>query len=173
MGFFDRLVDGSLMPHGHCLLWRPDLLVMHVGGDALTVISYFAIPPALLVLRRKRSDLAFDKVFLMFAAFIFLCGITHLMGIINVWEGFYFMHGIAKVSTGLVSVATAIAVWILLPKAIAIPSMASLQMNADVLSRTEEELADARQQLAELEACIEEKTSILNAVNSPHLSKLT
>ena len=40
----DRIFDGSLMPHGHCLLWRWDLLFLHLGGDLLTVMAYSLIP---------------------------------------------------------------------------------------------------------------------------------
>ena len=25
----------SFLPHGYCLLWRPDLVAMHVGSDRL------------------------------------------------------------------------------------------------------------------------------------------
>ena len=86
MDLIQRLLDGSLMPHGHCLLWRGDLLFMHVGGDILTTLAYFTIPVLLIRLVKKRDDLAFDRIFLMFAAFIFLCGVTHLISLINVWH---------------------------------------------------------------------------------------
>jgi len=77
MSFIDKLLDGSFMPHGHCLLWRSDLLLLHVGGEILTVIAYSLIPMALVYLVLKRSDLQFNWIFGMFAAFIFLCGVTH------------------------------------------------------------------------------------------------
>lgn len=37
----DDIFDGSFMPHGHCLLWREDLLFMTLVGDGLTFIAYF------------------------------------------------------------------------------------------------------------------------------------
>jgi len=39
------------------------------------------IPIALFNFVRKRRDLAFNWMFLMFGAFILACGTTHLMGI--------------------------------------------------------------------------------------------
>lgn len=165
MSFFQTLFDGSLMPHGHCLLWRGDLLFLHVGGDALTVFSYFAIPPALLYLRQKREDLAVDTVFLLFAALIFLCGVTHLVNIINVWQGFYFIEGLTKMATGLVSAVTAIMVWVLLPQVLKLPTMGALMTNSEVLSRSQDDILAAREQLAQLEEKIKERKSVLNGLN--------
>src|SRR5690606_7224548 len=100
----DELFDGSFMPHGHCLLWRWDLLFLHVSGDILTTISYALIPIALIHLVHKRDDLKFDRIFLLFAGFIAFCGITHLMGLINIWHGYYYLEGLAKLATGLISI---------------------------------------------------------------------
>ena len=46
----NKLFDGSFMPHGHCLLWRWDLLFLHVTGDLLTFTAYFIIPLVLIYL---------------------------------------------------------------------------------------------------------------------------
>jgi diguanylate cyclase (GGDEF)-like protein len=161
MDFLERLTDGSLMPHGHCLLWRGDLLLLHVGGDALTVFSYFAIPPALLVILRKRKDLPFDRLFFMFAAFIFLCGITHAISILNVWEGYYFVEGVAKMSTGLISALTAIVVWQLLPQVLSVPSMEALITNSEMLKNAQSELQQVNRQL---ERRIQERTAELETI---------
>ena len=74
--------SSSFMPHGHCYLWRGDILWLNVISDALIALAYFAIPIALTYLVRKRKDLAFNKIFTMFALFIISCGITHL---IEIW----------------------------------------------------------------------------------------
>ena len=97
MEFINELINGDFMPHGHCLLWRTDLLILHVGGDMLTFIAYMLIPIALVRLVRARDDMRFDWMFLMFAGFIFFCGATHLLGLINVWHGYYFIHGIIQI----------------------------------------------------------------------------
>lgn len=165
MTFLDTLLDGSLMPHGHCLLWRGDLLLLHVGGDALTVFSYFAIPPVLLIIRNRREDLPFDRLFLMFALFIFLCGVTHLISILNVWRGYYFIEGLAKMSTGLISALTAIVIWQLLPKILSVPSMAALITNSELLTRSKQELEAVNGELervnTELERRIQERGEAL------------
>lgn len=147
MSLWNRLLDGSLMPHGYCLLWREDLVFLHLGGDLITSMAYFAIPLALVSLVKKRDDLKFDKAFLMFALFIFLCGITHLVSIINLWHGYYFVEGLFKITTGIVSMLTAIMIWRLLPAAIAIPSKAELQQKLAELQAAKKHLAEANQQL--------------------------
>jgi hypothetical protein len=35
---FER--SGGFMPHGHCYLWIPSLLWLHVASDALIGIAY-------------------------------------------------------------------------------------------------------------------------------------
>ncbi|WP_438862801.1 GGDEF domain-containing protein [Neptunicella sp.] len=144
------LFDGSFMPHGHCLLWRWDLLFLHVGGDLLTAIAYALIPIALIHLVRKRDDLKFDRLFLMFAGFIGFCGITHVFGLINIWHGYYYLEGIVKLFTGLISMTTAIVLWKLTPKILQLPSAA-------MLSQRNAELVAAQQELREINATLETK----------------
>ncbi|MEX0943100.1 MAG: ATP-binding protein [Pseudomonadales bacterium] len=125
---FSELFDiSSFMPHGMCFLWRQDLLLLHVGSDILIVLAYFSIPAAMLVLLRKRSDLP-KPIVGLFAAFILLCGITHLANIVVVWYPVYYIEGMFKLATALVSVATAILLWPLIPAAIALPSRASIEL---------------------------------------------
>ncbi|WP_019676553.1 GGDEF domain-containing protein [Arsukibacterium perlucidum] len=172
MEFINELINGDFMPHGHCLLWRTDLLILHVGGDMLTFIAYMLIPIALVRLVRARDDMRFDWMFLMFAGFIFFCGATHLLGLINVWHGYYFIHGIIKSATGLISIATAILLWYLLPQAISIPSKRNMQAKITELTLAEQQLAqsnlrleaEVRKRTAQLEkmATTDELTNLIN-----------
>ncbi|KKM97208.1 hypothetical protein LCGC14_1170420 [marine sediment metagenome] len=147
MSIVDQLLDGNYMPHGHCLKWQPDLLFLHVVGDALTVIAYALIPLALVYLFHKRHDLAFDWLFIMFAAFIFLCGLTHFITIFNIWHGYYYLGGIAKLMTGIVSIMTAIMIWRLLPQAVAIPNDDDFRAQNEQLLQAQKELLEANELL--------------------------
>lgn len=172
MSFINELLNGDFMPHGHCLLWRTDLLLLHVGGDTLTFIAYMLIPIALVRLVRARDDLRFDWIFLLFAGFIFFCGATHILGIINVWHGYYYIHGIIKSMTGIISILTAILLWYLLPQAISLPGKRAMEAKIVELMRAEHELAASNQRLeaevkkrtAQLEkmATTDELTELLN-----------
>ena len=59
-----EIFNGNFMPHGHCLLWRGDLLFLHVGGDLLTFTAYMLIPVALVKLVKSRDDFRFNWLFL-------------------------------------------------------------------------------------------------------------
>ena len=107
--------SGSFMPHGHCYLWIPSLLWMHVGSDALIGTSYLGISLILYLLLR-RIRLPFTPVVVAFGLFIGLCGITHFMAIWTVWQPDYLLDGLIKVATAAASVATAIGLFYLQPQ---------------------------------------------------------
>jgi len=133
------LLDASFMPHGHCYQWRPDILWLNVVSDALIALAYFTIPLAILHFQRKRDDLPFQTVFALFGAFILACGMTHLVGIYTVWHGAYGLQGLAKAATAVVSVATAVVLWRLMPRALALPSPEQLRRaNAELTKEIEE-----------------------------------
>ena len=109
----------DFMPHGYCYMWDPRIVWLHVVADGLIALSYYCIAPVLvyLVVRRRR-DLPFKWPFWMFGLFILGCGTTHLMEIWTVWRASYVLSGIVKALTAAASVATAVMLIPLLPKAI-------------------------------------------------------
>lgn len=115
------------MPHGMCYLWRTEILWLQVTSNALIAGAYFSIPIALYVFARRRTDLEFRAIFYLFTAFITLCGLTHLLGIVTIWTPVYGLDGMLKLATGGVSAVTAYVLWGLIPKALAIPGPAELQ----------------------------------------------
>lgn len=126
----------GLLPHGVCFQLRPDLIWLHVVSDAVIAVSYFVIPVLLLYfIHRRRQPLSFNGVVALFAAFIVLCGLSHVLGIITVWTPIYYLQGIEKAITAAVSLATAIAIVPLVPRLLAM--------------RSPEELAEANQRLRE------------------------
>jgi PAS domain S-box-containing protein len=164
------LSSDSFMPHGHCYLWRSDILWLNVGSDALIALSYYAIPLSLIRLVRKRQDLAFHWMFVMFAAFILACGTTHLVEILTVWNPQYGLQGLAKLLTAGVSLATAIALQPLLPRILALPSPRQLakvnqSLEAEVAERrkAEEQLRNLQQ---DLERLVAERTRELAVANA-------
>jgi PAS domain S-box-containing protein len=112
----------GLTPHGFCLLWQPGLIWTYAVADGLIGAAYFTIPLALAILARRRRDLVFRPVLWLFAAFILLCGTTHLLDVVTLWLPAYNVQAAFKALTAAVSVVAAVATWILLPQAIALPS---------------------------------------------------
>lgn len=111
-----------LAPHGYCLLWDPRLVWTHVVSDALIAIAYFSIPVALVTFVRRRKDVAFSWILWLFALFIVACGTTHLLSIWTLWNADYGLEAAVKLVTALASVTTAVMLWPLLPRLLAIPS---------------------------------------------------
>jgi signal transduction histidine kinase len=124
----------GLTPHGFCLLWEPGLIWLHAASDLLIGLAYYSIPLALVYFVRRRRDVAFGWVFWLFAAFILACGTTHFISILTLWQPAYWLEGVIKLATALLSVATAVLLWPLLPRALALPS-------PEILRRVNLELA--------------------------------
>jgi PAS domain S-box-containing protein len=122
-------------PHGFCLAWEPGLIWLQAGSDLLIAAAYFSIPATLLLFLRRRRDLVFKPVFVLFAAFIMACGATHILGTVTLWLPLYWLDGAVKALTAVLSVATAIALWPLMPKALALPSPELLREANEKLER--------------------------------------
>ena len=169
-GFFQRIFyHGPFMPHGHCYLWTPGLLWLHVISDARIVFSYFSIPITLIYFVRKRHDLRFGWMFVCFAVFIVACGTTHLMEIWNVWHGNYWTAGGVKAVTAMASVPTAfLLIWLVTP-ALRLPSLADLEKLNLALEQEVATCSQAEEKVrlfnAELEAKVQERTAQLHALN--------
>lgn len=141
----------QFIPHGFCIAWNIPLLTLHVVSDALIALAYFSIPAGLLYVASRRKGGALHGVYYLFAAFILACGFTHLMGIVTLWYPLYYLDGVIKLVTALVSVATAL---FLLPK---LPMILSLP-NLDELMALNQQLTDENARRRKAEATlIEEK----------------
>jgi signal transduction histidine kinase len=156
-------------PHGHCYLWLPEILWLHVISDAFIALAYYSIPIALIYLIHKRRDLTYGWMVAMFGAFILLCGTTHVMNLWTVWHGTYRLEGLVKLLTAAVSIATAVALWTLIPTLIALPSPSQLEqanraLQAQIVERQQGEEA-LRQAHDELEMRVEARTRELLIAN--------
>jgi hypothetical protein len=110
--------SAGFIPHGYCLLWRPDILALQVISDTVIAASYFSIPLAILAFVRARPDLQLEhkRVAILFGVFILGCGLTHVMGVVTLWRPYYVEDGLIKGFTALVSIITAVALWPMLPR---------------------------------------------------------
>ncbi|WP_413163251.1 PAS domain S-box protein [Capilliphycus salinus ALCB114379] len=137
----DILSSTSFIPHGHCYLWRTPLVGLHVISDSLIVLAYLSIPATLFYFVRKRKDLPYVNVFLLFGAFIIACGLTHLMAIVTLWYPIYWVSGTIKAITAFISVVTATAIIPLVPQALALKSPTELQRINKALERAHQQLS--------------------------------
>ncbi|MUG98175.1 PAS domain S-box protein [Scytonema sp. UIC 10036] len=168
--------SGSFIPHGHCFLWQPTLIWLHVVSDSVIALAYYSIPITLFHFIQKRKDLPFDWVFALFAVFITACGTSHLMSVWTLWHPIYWLSGGIKAITALVSLSTAIALFPLMPKALAIPSRVELEAANWAL---QQEIAERKRMETELlhnrelrEAIFHESADSLFLVNPETLLTL-
>jgi signal transduction histidine kinase len=134
--FFERLLASStLSPHGISLQWEPELIWLHVASDAVMAAAYFSIPVALSIFVSKRRDVDFGWVFWAFALFITACGLTHVLSIITLWVPIYGIEGLIKAVTALAAIVTAVMIWLLLPKVLALPSPSQLRVTELALAQ--------------------------------------
>ena len=165
----DLLTTLLYIPHGHCYLWQTNLVSLHVISDALIALAYFSIPVTLLYFVSQREDVPFPKVFFLFGAFIIACGMTHVMGVWTLWFPDYWLSGLIKAFTALVSCYTAMVLIPLTPQALTLPSPAQLQaanqaLEIEIRDRKQAE-AEVRTLNAQLEQRVNERTQELTQVN--------
>lgn len=147
--------SASLLPHSICIGGSPALLRTLVMADTTIALTYFSIPLAIVHLLRRRPGVLHRGLAGLFGAFIFACGLTHLLHVWTLWRPDYAWQAVADVATALVSLATAVALWRWMPAILAIPTVKELQaaitgLEAEVRRRrsAEEHLRDLEQSLA-------------------------
>jgi len=150
--FFDPT---GLAPHGTCLLWRTDVFWSLVGADLAIAVAYVAISSFLLIFILKRKDVSLRGIGSLFAAFILFCAASHATDIWTMWIPEYGVQAVIKIVTATISLSTAVLLWVMLPKILALPSVKQMiEVNASLLS-TKNSLRQAQQNL---EAKVNERT---------------
>jgi PAS domain S-box-containing protein len=143
----------DFMPHGHCFYWAPSILWPWVISNGMVALAYYSIPVALVYFIRKRKDIEFKWIFVLFALFILLCGTTHVMSIYTLWVPNYQLHVLIDSATAVVSILTAVLLWPVIPNALRIPSPRILEeknrelheLNQTLENRVAERVKDAQQ----------------------------
>ncbi|MBW4485353.1 MAG: PAS domain S-box protein [Tildeniella torsiva UHER 1998/13D] len=151
--YWQSLMLGPYIPHGHCYLWQPGLVWLHLLSDALITLSYWMIAGALVYFVQRRPDVPFKPLFWLFAAFIAACGATHLLSVWTLWFPTYWVSGTMKALTALVSLATALELVPRLPLALALPNATQLM---DMNRALQDEIGDRKQAEASLRTAEQE-----------------
>ncbi len=167
--FSSFLFSDQFIPHGHCYLWRPGLVWLHVVSDLAIALAYYSIPISLLHFIQKRRDVPFRWIFFLFGAFIIACGTTHILEVWTLWHPTYWVSGTVKALTATVSLFTALELGPLIPKVLALPSPAQLEatnreLKQQILERQQAELA-LQTAHNELEIRVTERTTALAQAN--------
>ena len=145
----------GLMPHGHCFLWKPWLVWIHVISDAVILLSYYSIPLTLLFLVRKKKGVEFSKMYLVFGLFIFACGTTHGLEIYTMWVPAYGVEAVAKMLTALVSLAAAVVLVPAVNQVLLRPTRAELEAAYREIEETNSLLVAAEKKLLDVNSALE------------------
>jgi PAS domain S-box-containing protein len=134
-----RVAADGFLPHAVCYLWDRSLLTVHAVSDFLIGAAYVTISATLAYLvYRARREIPFHSIVLAFGAFIVACGATHFMELWTLWEPHYWLAGGVKVITAVASVATALVLPPLIPKALALVQAAGLAREQERILRVSE-----------------------------------
>jgi Cu+-exporting ATPase len=143
----------------------PLLMMVMAISNALIAVSYASIPFFLIVFVRKRRDMPFTWVIFLFGLFILTCGTTHLVHIIGLWWQVNWWQATIDGICAIVSVATAVVVWPILPKLLSIPSPNQLRKVNTELQKEKDKLLFTKQELQkaydEIERRVNERTQDL------------
>ncbi len=159
--FFNKLLDNEFMPHGHCYYWDPMIVWVNAISGSLIALAYLTIPFTLIYIVRKRTDVKFSYVVLLFALFILSCSATHIMDVINIWEPMYRLDSTFRGITAVASVGTAFVLVKITPQILSIPS-------SDVHKKLNEELKAQILRLQEKDKIISEHAHQLQIQNETY-----
>lgn len=151
-GFPPRWTCGSGWSEAPWLGW------LHILSDLGVWSAYLAIPLVLAFFLLRRQDLPFRKVFLLFGAFIFACGTTHLMEAIIFWWPAYRLAGVIKLFTAIISWATVFALFRVMPGVLTMRSPEELEREIAARTLAERELQQAN---ADLDLRVQQRTADL------------
>lgn len=94
----------SFVPRDQCGDWGTILPIIYQLSDYVIAFSYFCIPFLLIKLWKERKELLPKSwILLIFAAFIFLCGLGHFIDGLSFHYPFYRFNTIERVLTAIIS----------------------------------------------------------------------
>ena len=141
----------DLIPHGYCLSWSPVLLWLHVSSDILITLAYYSIPFTIVYFIRQRKDMQYPWLGILFAGFIIACGTTHLLSAITIWIPLYWLDGLLKAITAIISIVTAALMLWIVPQALSLPTAKQLQAEIEqrkIAQQAQQEAFDSLQKIA-------------------------
>ncbi|RYY21718.1 MAG: hypothetical protein EOP41_08080, partial [Sphingobacteriaceae bacterium] len=148
--FFSKLFSADGFPaRWHCGNWTNFHGWLYIISDFGIWAAYFTIPILLLRVMIKRKDIPFNGVILLFLAFVFICGLTHLMDAVIFWWPAYRLSAVLRFATAIISIFAAAALNRVFPMLLALRSVKELKIEIARRKKTEERLSASEFLLSE------------------------
>ena len=146
LDFFKRLFATDDWPaRWNCGKWTSFHGWLYIISDISIWIAYFLIPLIILdYLSKKKNGIKFQMVYLLFAAFILLCGITHFLDALMFWIPMYRLNALVRFITGVASILTVYYLFKILPQAFRQKSNAELEHEVARRIQAEQSRLDGR-----------------------------
>jgi len=123
--------------------WSPGLSGLHIAADLAIAVAYLAIPLLLIHFLWRRHDLPFPRVFWLFVAFIFACGVVHLLEAATFWWPAYRLGGLMKLVAAVVACVTVVALFRITPQVLMLRSPEDLEREVAERERAEQALKES------------------------------
>lgn len=120
-------------------------------ADVLIALSYFSVLLAILSFMHRRHMSRYRDIARLFAAFIFMCGVTHVMDAWTIWRPDYGLPLLVKMVMVALSMVTAVAFWSLIRRASRSPSVEVPDQTVAELQHEVSRRVSAEQHLQELD----------------------
>lgn len=162
---FDWLFNtDQFVPRRVCGNWTDELIWLHNFSDLVIFAAYITIPVCLLYLSYKKNIQVqpVKRIIWLFAFFIIGCGTTHLMGFIVFTYPAYYLDGVIKLFTAIVSAITVISLIPALPKLLAMKTPEEFEKELARRHAAEHEILLQKQHL---EQEVEQQLSGVREVN--------
>jgi PAS domain S-box-containing protein len=140
-----RAFDHSdFVRRSQCGNWTDELRWLHTGSDLFIWLAYISIPLVLLYFVRRRRDLPFSRLFVLFALFILACGFTHFVDALMFNYPMYRLGGLVKLATAVVSWVTVLALIPVVPRVLELASAIGKAQTETTVHRPLREERDTR-----------------------------
>ncbi len=158
MDYLRQLCDVSgFTPRWKCGVWTTAGGWSFITAEVLIALAYLAIPIALVYFAWKRKDLPARGLFNLFAIFITLCGLTHLLDACLFWWPAYRLMSAGYWLTAVVSWWTVFRLLPWIPRLLALKSPEELLIEIERRRCCEQALQEANELLSQ-EICHRRKT---------------
>ena len=147
--FFSGLFETGLWPaRWHCGYWSQFHGWLYITSDLMIWLAYFMIPIIIFnYVSRRKQVIKYSGIYLLFAAFILLCGTTHFLDASMFWVPMYRLNGLVRFVTAVVSLLTVYYLIKILPEAF--KQKTSIELEGEISRRefAELKLAEANKNL--------------------------